>query len=510
MLHPAALGLEMEAVGITAMLKNVANPPDFLSIKSAVDNCDGSKNDLWHPYGAETAARFCHAILKAALKLTPIPIDYDALKSLLQARLAAGYRMKMNEAEKKMLEAYAGWGVDIGACALKDKFEADISSGGNFLLLAKPAFQSASKFYATSIDTVSGFWIDPKKKQAAYEYLKEHKQGAHRLFVFHDRETLYKYSEVLDAHANEYKQVYYCTGLVYDKILRSISRDSNERAQRDFAVLDCSTSERDALYFAELDEDRYIWKAIQNEETSGNIIVRSFIDYFSRWSKLKAGEGHEGVFKWRIGAWRDKEEWAKTLDAMFGTQTLDAYHLVYIRPDHNARAIDEVRKLLSELKRAIDKDCDGASGPTLSQRYRIKDIWFGESFKVIAVDGRFGGELRRGHSVCCSDYAVDFILAMKFDSSEDLERFYRDQKHSEIRQRLYQALDPKIKVIFDQAHGLQNQPPASGKNPAHIVKALYELIEDRESAYLNRFDFRSGELTHHMVKHVTPVEFSPP
>jgi nucleoside phosphorylase len=510
-LHPMALGVEMEAAGVTAMLKTTPNPPEFLMIKSAVDKCDRKKSDRWHAYGAEAAARFCHALLKSAVKLAPKPIDYESLKSLVQSRLAAGSQIAFNEAEERMLENYVKRGIEIGARALKDYFEADVSSGGHFLFLAKPVFQSAKMLYATSIDTVSRFWIDPKKRQAAYEYLKQHRDGAHRLFVFHDRESVHLHAKVLDEHAKKYKHVYFCTDTVYEKLLARITPDVTSQMHRDFAILNCSTADRDALYFAELDEDHYTWKAISPDaETAGTISVKTFIGWFNEWRHLKPGEGKGGVFKWRIGAWENEEEWAKTLDGIFGTRTLDVYHMLYVRPGDNSVTIKDVRKMLSDVRRVIDRERESAGRPTLAEKYHIKDIWFGESLAVDAKDGRYGGRLSTGYSGRRNDQPQNFILAMRFDSSEDLERFYRDEKHSEVRQKLYQALDPKVRLVFDKIDEVKNSEGASQRDSVETVSILYESIEDRESSHVNRLDFRSGELTLHMVRHLSPVEFSLP
>jgi nucleoside phosphorylase len=505
--QPSALGLEMEAAGVTAMLKALSNPSEFLFIKAAVDNCDGSKSDAWHPYGAEAAARFCVALLKEAAPLPPKSVDCEALKHVVQSRLAAGAKTKPNEVEERMLDAYVGKGIDVGARALSN-FEVDISSGGHFLFLAKPVFQGAKRFYATSIDRVSRFWIDPKKKDAAYRYLEQHKRGAHRLFVFHDPKSLQLYARVLDEHSKKYEHVYYCTGFVYDRLLEEISRSPIARTQRDFAVLDYSTSERKSLYFAELDEDCYKWQAISSMDgTSSSIDVDAFIACFSEWETLKEGEGSKGIFKWCIGAWQNHEKWAGALDLIFGETRYDAYHLVHIRPQQNSKGHDDIKRALLDIKQAVTRERSRDVGPTMAERYHIGDVWFGENYSVRATDGRYLGDLRTGASAQRRSQIQGFILVMRFDSSEDLEHFYSDHKHSEIRQKLYQALDSRVGFIYSHMEKLKT---SSSRTSAELVKVMYESIEDLQSLYVNRFDFRSAELTQHMVRHVLPVEFSPP
>jgi len=510
-LYPAALGLEMEGAGAAAILKAVSDPPAFLMIKSAVDRCDGTKNDRWHQYGDDAAASFCCALLRSAPKLAAKTIDQYALESMLHTQLAAGAPARLNPAESGMLDSYTKRGVEISVRALRSKFEVDVSSGGHFLSLAEPIFESAKAVYATSIDTVSRFWVDPKKRRAAYEYLKQHKDGTHRLFVFHDRETAHLHAKVLDEHAKKYKHVYYCTDGAYREILRNISVSAEVQNQRDFAILDCSADDRKALYFAELDEDNYQLEVIPHAmATPRNIIFQKFIDYFSCWQKLKDGAGSDGVFKWEIGAWKSTDAWAKSLDDMFGVQTLDTCHFVYVRPDHASSAVDSVRELLSNVRRVMQKERGSAGEPTMAERYNIKDIWFGESLELTAIDGRYRGRLQRYQSPHCENHRSEFVLAMKFASSEDLERFYQDKKHSEVRQKLYEALDRRVEVVFRKIEEMRNQQVTQSENLGRIIEHTYELIEDCESAYLSRLDFRSGEKTHHMVSNVSPAEFSPP
>jgi hypothetical protein len=178
-----------------------------------------------------------------------------------------------------MLERYVAAGIDLGQSALANSLQMDISAGTRFLFLASPIFESAKRFFATSVDTVSRFWIGSRTRRSAYEYLERHrpspthrtasKDGAHRLFVFHDAEVAHLHARVLDAHVERYREVFFCSRRAYERLLKDVIVDGNISAmrRRDFAVLDCGTEDKESLYFAELDEDQYRWEAIKPQTT---------------------------------------------------------------------------------------------------------------------------------------------------------------------------------------------------------------------------------------------------
>jgi nucleoside phosphorylase len=58
---PKAIGIEMESLGVA--LAAYQNGPGFLMVKAVSDFADGTKNDAWHRYAAEAAARFAVAVL---------------------------------------------------------------------------------------------------------------------------------------------------------------------------------------------------------------------------------------------------------------------------------------------------------------------------------------------------------------------------------------------------------------------------------------------------------------
>jgi nucleoside phosphorylase len=79
---PKAVGIEMEGVG--AALAAYRGGPEFLMVKAVSDYADTTKEDNWHPYAAEAAARFAVSVLQRC--------DYRGLRRRSQAQPAAPRR----------------------------------------------------------------------------------------------------------------------------------------------------------------------------------------------------------------------------------------------------------------------------------------------------------------------------------------------------------------------------------------------------------------------------------
>ena len=58
-----AAAVEMEGAGIAAILRQMADPPGFIVIKSVCDYADSKKNDEWQVYSADAAASFAYSFV---------------------------------------------------------------------------------------------------------------------------------------------------------------------------------------------------------------------------------------------------------------------------------------------------------------------------------------------------------------------------------------------------------------------------------------------------------------
>ena len=91
-----ASAIEMEAAGIAAILRQMPNPPGFITMKGVCDYADSNKSDLWQEYAADAAASFAYSFINDLL-LPDFPtsahknnelefpnFDFRALRVLLQ------------------------------------------------------------------------------------------------------------------------------------------------------------------------------------------------------------------------------------------------------------------------------------------------------------------------------------------------------------------------------------------------------------------------------------------
>lgn len=74
-----ASAIEMESAGIAAVLRQISNPPGFVTVKSICDYADSKKNDDWQAYAADTAASFAYSLVCESL--TPEDIRPIAKKN---------------------------------------------------------------------------------------------------------------------------------------------------------------------------------------------------------------------------------------------------------------------------------------------------------------------------------------------------------------------------------------------------------------------------------------------
>lgn len=91
-----ASAIEMEAAGLAALLRQIPNPPGFITVKGICDYADSKKNDDWQAYAADAAASFAYSLvcesltpddMKPFVRREPSVqiknIDYRALRLIL-------------------------------------------------------------------------------------------------------------------------------------------------------------------------------------------------------------------------------------------------------------------------------------------------------------------------------------------------------------------------------------------------------------------------------------------
>jgi hypothetical protein len=149
------------------------------------------------------------------------------------------------------------------------------------------------------------------------------------------------------------------------------------------------------------------------------------------------------------------------------------------------------------------RDCDGKVYNELTivksalrrnrQKLGIKSVWLGRKCGPhVATDHIHNARLR-----VAEDY--DLVLAVRFETSQDLTSYYADEDHAEFRRKLYRRLDSAVDLIFAlmEISGL----------PAEKKTAFFEdVIEPLVARHLVRYDFVEQEDIDSIVEE-DPVQF---
>ena len=353
-------------------------------------------------------------------------------------------------------------------------FSSVVGGGYNFLMRAMPVFQNASRVYASSVDTVSGFWMSPDRvdQRTVRDYWRAQPSQTFRLFVFSSPENAHNYVHILNAHARRYGEtgrVYLCSAFAYRQVLDSIGEGSMDQ---DFAVLDyeSSTGEQ-ATFKASLEAGRFT----VTREVRGSVVrlMEDFKQFFLRLEGLPQGEFNQqlSVMRWQVDLQTTPERWASCLKLIFGSNRPDVLHMVFV-----ARTIvtgsTAVRKQLSQVMR----DLRALLSDVRAKRSNIllKDFWVGEGLGIAAHDPTTNGRIETDDSD-----SFPCVFLMRFDDSQSLKLWYEDPRHATIRRRLYELLDDRMPQMF------LHMDAKNGREREH----LYAEIERLAAAYLRRRDY---------------------
>ncbi|MGK7897140.1 MAG: hypothetical protein AB4372_26875, partial [Xenococcus sp. (in: cyanobacteria)] len=117
-----------------------------------------------------------------------------------------------------------------------------------------------------------------------------------------------------------------------------------------------------------------------------------------------------------------------------------------------------------------------------SKELGIQSIWFGrrsEDSKEV-FDPKFKGKIK-----ISNDY--NYLFLTKFNSQEEMEKYYEKEVHGIIRSELYKKLDGGLKFLCERyADNMQVRT-------ADKVTVFEEIIEEIVSKYMIRHDFSNIE-----------------
>jgi hypothetical protein len=383
-----------------------------------------------------------------------------------------------------------------------------LSVDNSFLIRALPSFSTAEKIYAVSHDLVSRFWGSGIQAESAQKYLTS-QTGTRicRLFVFSDPWSAHNLRHVLAAHHRQYGSrdpggeaggVFLCPEPVYRTQLvpeflkgeRGVRRDklAGEFETTDFGILEYTADPRSAAagrseyYKLQLTGPQFL-RTYLGERLEA--YQQQVIDVFERLRLCTPGhaERQSGVLRWADEFATDNGRWAQALMGLFpggGDRTSPAagrvIHMVFFH-----RSVDR-----NQLMKAFHDQYAKIRVSSGTQRAPlVEDLFFSINTRDMLgrdiLDGQFRGKLN------IDRWFVEqypFALFTTLRSVADLIRHYESVPHSEARESILRALDPRIGKCYSKIH--------ASTDPAER-KFYYESAEAYASALMHRIDYQQHD-----------------
>jgi hypothetical protein len=386
---------------------------------------------------------------------------------------------------------------------VNENYESIVSEGTNFLMRAKPVFENASQIYAISIDSVSLFWVsrDNVSQKRARDYLKTQPNNTIRLFVFSNPDSAHNYVTVLNTHAREYGivgRVFLCSLQAYKNLVNEFSDSDfpeDKWFRNDFAVLEYSDNQnkRTTIYKATL--DGIFFKSKRSKGGFPPVETAEVKRIFAELSRLEPGEIDPTykIMRWDIDLQSDKGKWATKLHEIFSDRESDIVHLVFFAEhafqDINAK--QDLRNKIRDVKFILDEIREDDS-----HHISCKDVWFGKYHISPANDPKTNGRIRNVES-----RKFPYLLCMRFANKTSLDGWYKLDKHSEVRRKLFESFNPEIAALFSKIDEIAKA------NPNDVsISTIYDQIEEHASNYMGRRDYKEDET---MIDIVSKKPFSP-
>lgn len=380
-------------------------------------------------------------------------------------------------------------------------YTVNLSLDQNFLLRACGLFANSSGIYATSIDSLSSFWI-ASDSENALRYTHIQPLNTMRLFVFSSASSMHQYRNVLTEHHRQYGAeggVFMCTIDSYDHLISSLLSPALRRqlAGKDFAFLEFGN--RAKPYLATLSSD-----SLHCNQLASSSVYSSLKDAFDGFACLRKHEldGKYKVLKWFPTYATHKSEWKLALETLFTPEEKElnrreVFHHIFFHSkvvsSGNARALElAIVKAVALLREIPKKDDSGML---------IRDIRFGQMVpseiisRLNAIDGRFMGQIMIGNHHLES---YPYCLSMTLDSIEDLEHYYSHPIHSEAREEIFSACDDRIRALYKMIHNEANR---------QIKADLYHAIEGIANGIVVRADYFDVDRIDYLLD-TDPVSFS--
>ncbi|GBE77013.1 hypothetical protein myaer87_42400 [Microcystis aeruginosa NIES-87] len=384
----------------------------------------------------------------------------------------------------------------------RSDYTVDLSLDQNFLLRASGLFANATRIYATSIDSLSSFWI-ANNPENAIRYTRIQPSNTMRLFVFSSALSMHQYRYVLTEQHKQYGSdgaVFMCSIDSYNLLVGSLLNANLRRrlAGKDFAFLEFGDQAKP--YLATLSSDTLHCKQLDSASVYSSL--KDAFDNFACLQKLERDDQYK-VLKWVPSFANHDPDWKLALEALFSPEARSlsrrqVFHHIFFHSrvvtGNNAKALESAIVKAISVLRQIPKRRDDSE-------MLIKNITFGqmipsESINNLKVlDGRFKGQIIIGNHHL---ETFPYCLSMALDSIEDLEYYYSHPLHSEAREEIFSACDDRIRKLYKMIHN---------ESSPQIKADLYHAIEGIANGIVVRADYFDVDRLDYVLK-TEPVKFA--
>lgn len=364
----------------------------------------------------------------------------------------------------------------IEAEGLKTPYRENLSIAESLLVRAEPLFSHAEAVYAVSKDSGSSFWTNEQQRPHTRRYITKQPPGTIRLFVFSSARRAHHHLHILEANNRVYGSAKYggrgavlvCSLESYQSWLAKLGFDAEglcESQGEDFAVLKFG----EFTVRATLDNSEFKFEEVDPQGSHAGSYA-AYASALQRFLELEEGAIDPGsnFLRWSSELVADLKLWAKTLSRLFAEGSKErggeVYHLVFYSDEVREETVINAKRRLLEEKEALG----------------LKTVWYGSNFPSYTHDRKLGGAIKIEESG-----GMRFLLLMRFDSKEDLSRFYSHPVHSDIRREVFTDFDPRIAELYKQMEEL--------KSEGEDTKELYERMEAEASRFIRRHDYIDSE-----------------
>ncbi len=360
---------------------------------------------------------------------------------------------------------------------VNERYQRDISIEQNYVHRALPLFSQATQLMAVSIAGVSTFWVDPSTRPAAIRYAACHAgREAYRLFVFRTPRELNYFKNVLTVNSDFYGNeggVFVCSFESYVALFKQpsigflrVSLDS------DFGLLNVPVENgENAWVKAELDNDNFRFEFVAPNNSHR---VDELLKQFKTWRSLRPGDVHQRdlVLRWDNTFSTDPQRLASAMESVFPNRDRSVCHLVLI-----SKAEQQVANEVIWPLRHQAAEFEGARPHSSWTGVRVSDA------ELVASHGNSNLPLNRSSQ-------FEYLLKVSFDSSKQLQDYYRDTHHRDSRRKLYEGIAPETRVLFEQLEAIAATGDVS--TVSERLK-IWNAIENIVSQKLIRIDFKDEE-----------------